>query len=277
MYAAGISGLFTLLAWRRKSILGVVAMLIVATILQGGPKARGRSRALAIVALVGLMATTVLAPYLLGLWQYTVLEYGTNPYSNPRAVLHYTSVLIAIDNFPLGSGLASFASHASRVYYSEIYYQYGLANIWGLSPQFPEFVTDAFWPMVLGEGGFAALLAYGLFFWLLTKHLWNAARRHDLVPEHRFLALSGFFLLLGSLSESTSSMIYDSTMQSALAMIPVGMCWATFVSNRPPIVGPSEEVAGRISPAGGQHNPIRQERPEFGRQPHLSLSAMDAR
>jgi hypothetical protein len=241
LYSSGLAGLFTLLAWRRKSILGIVAMLIVATLIQSGPNARGQRRALAIAALVGLMAATLLAPYLYGLWEYTVKEYGTNPYSNPRAVLHYTSVLIAIDFFPLGSGLGSFASHASRVYYSDIYYRYDLAKIWGLSPGFTGFVTDTFWPMVLGEGGFIGLLAYGLFFWLLVKHLWYNVKRSDLLPEHHFLVLAGFFLLLGSLSESTSSQIYDSTMQSALVMIPVGICWATFVSKPPPPTRQVEE------------------------------------
>jgi hypothetical protein len=228
LYAAGISGVFTLLAWRRKSIIGVVAMLVLATILQGRLTERGRSRALAIVALVALMAMTVLAPYLGGLWSYTLTEYGSDPHSIARFALHYTSVQIAIDHFPFGTGLATFASHASRVYYSDVYYSYGLANVWGLSPEYPEFITDTFWPMVLGEGGIVALVAYVGFFALLTIHFWRAARNPYFSREQRFLLLAAFFLLIGSVSESTSSHIYDSTMQSALVMIPVGMCWSSF-------------------------------------------------
>jgi hypothetical protein len=233
LYASGISGLFTLLAWRRKSIIGVVSILVLATILQGRLSERGRTRAVAIVGLVGLMAMTVLAPYLGGLWNYTVTEYGMDPHSIARFALHYTSLQIAADHFPFGSGLASFASHASRVYYSDVYYSYGLVNVWGLSPQYPEFITDTFWPMVLGEGGVAALVAYLFFFVLLAIHFWRAAREVGFSNEHRFLLLAAFFLLIGSVSESTSSHIYDSTMQSALVMIPVGMCWSSFAVRRP--------------------------------------------
>jgi O-antigen ligase len=232
LYAACIGGVFTLIAWRRKSIIGVVAMLILATILHGRLTTRSRLRALVIVILVAALAATVLAPYLGGLWVYTVTEYATDPYSTARFALHYTSVLIAVDHFPFGTGLASFASHASRVYYSDVYHRYGLANIWGLSPQYPEFITDTFWPMVLGEGGVLALVAYFCFFLLLAKHFWAAARRTDVKREHRFLLLAAFFLLIGSISESTSSHIYDSTMQSALVMIPVGMCWSSLAVQR---------------------------------------------
>jgi hypothetical protein len=227
LYAACISGLFTLIAWRRKSIIGVVAMLVLATILQGRFTARGRLRAFAIVSVVALMAATVLAPYLAALWSYTVTEYATDPYSTARFALHRTSMLIAMDHFPFGTGLASFASHASRLYYSDVYFQYGLATIWGLSPQYPEYITDTFWPMVLGEGGIATLVAYAGFFLLLATQFWRAAKRIELSREHRFLLLAASFLLVGSLSESTSSQVYNSTMQSALAMIPIGMCWRT--------------------------------------------------
>jgi len=229
LYAACISGLFTLIAWRRKSIIGVVAMLVLATILQGRFTARGRLRAFAIFSIVALMAATVLAPYLGALWSYTVTEYATDPYSTARFALHNASVLIAIDHFPFGTGLASFASHASRLYYSDVYFQYGLATIWGLSPQYPEFITDTFWPMVLGEGGIATLAAYAGFLTLLAMHFWRAAKRVDLSREHRFLLLAASFLLVGSLSESTSSQVYNSTMQSALVMIPVGVCWSTII------------------------------------------------
>jgi hypothetical protein len=226
LYAAGISGLFTLIAWRRKSIIGVVAMLILAAVLHGRLTRQNRLRAVVIVGLVAMLAATVLAPYLGGLWAFTVREYATDPYSTARFALHYTSVLIAADNFPFGTGLASFASHASRVFYSDVYYHYGLTNVWGLSPQFPEFITDTFWPMVLGEGGVAALVAYLGFFVALGSQFWHGAKQADISREHRFLLLAACFLLVGSISESTSSHVYDSTMQSALVMIPVGMCWS---------------------------------------------------
>jgi hypothetical protein len=230
LYSSFVAGAFTLVAWRRKSIVGVVAMLLLATLLQDRFTARNRLRAFAIVSVVALMAATVLAPYMAGLWEYTLTEYANDPYSTARFALHYASVLIAVDHFPLGTGLASFASHASRVYYSDVYYQYGLASVWGLTPEFPEFITDTFWPMILGEGGIAGLVAYASFFFVLGFRFWRAARQAEVSREQRFLLLAAIFLLVGSLSESTSSQIYNSTMQSALALIPIGMCWTSITT-----------------------------------------------
>ena len=46
-----------------------------------------------------------------------------------RPFLYLTSFEIFKDFFPFGSGLASFGTHASRVTYSNLYYQYDLDNI----------------------------------------------------------------------------------------------------------------------------------------------------
>jgi hypothetical protein len=230
LYAASISGVFTFAAWRRKSILGIVAMVALAAFINGRLTSRNRMRAVVVVGLVAVLAVTVLAPYLAGLWDVTVAEYATDPYRIARFALHDAAVRIAIDHLPFGTGLASFGSHASRVYYSDVYYRYGLSKIWGLSPDFPEFITDTFWPMIIGEGGITGFLAYLGFFGILAIRFWRTARQADLTRAQRFLVLAAFFLLVGSLSESTSSHIYNSTMQSALVMIPMGICWSSVVA-----------------------------------------------
>jgi hypothetical protein len=230
LYAAGISGFFTFAAWRRKSILGIVAMLALAAFINGRLTSRNRLRAVIVVSLVALLAVTFLAPYLAGLWDVTVQEYATDPHRVARFALHEAAVSIAIDHFPFGTGLASFGSHASRVYYSDVYYRYGLSQIWGLSPDFPEFITDTFWPMIIGEGGVTGFVGYLCFFGILATGFWRAARRVDISREQRFLVLAAFFLLVGSIAESTSSHIYNSTMQSALVMVPIGICWSTVVA-----------------------------------------------
>jgi hypothetical protein len=214
------------LSWRRKSIAGLAIMLFIAVIV-GSDGQRRRLRAVAATALLLLSAGIVLAPYFGQVVSYTVREYGGfDPLSNARLALHYTSVLIARDHFPLGAGLASFGSYASRLYYSPTYVAYGLSNIWGLSPQFSGFITDTFWPMVLGEGGVLTLACYGTFLFLLLRAAWGAARSPDSTSERRFLALFVLFVLMGSLLESTSSHIYDATMQSALVMMPAGALWS---------------------------------------------------
>jgi len=71
-----------------------------------------------------------------------------------RGVLLTTSIKIAKDYFPLGSGLGTFGSQASRINYSQVYYDYGLSGYYGLSPRFDFYITDSYWAMYIGENGF---------------------------------------------------------------------------------------------------------------------------
>lgn len=81
-----------------------------------------------------------------------------------RFVLYTTSVDILHDYFPFGSGLASFATHASGLYYSELYPKYGIEGIWGLSRNEWYFVADTYYPSLAQFG----VVGIGLFilFWI---------------------------------------------------------------------------------------------------------------
>jgi hypothetical protein len=223
LVASIVNSIFLVLAWRRKSIAGLFVMLFVAVLLRD-VAGRRRLRAVTALALLLAGAGTILAPYLGQVVSYTVREYGGfDPFVNARLALHYTSLLIARDHFPFGTGLATFGSHASRIYYSQTYVEYGISHIWGLSPQFSAFITDTFWPMVFGEGGVVTFVAYVAFLSILIRSAWRVARSSHASIDERFFATFVLFVLVGSLLESTSSHIYDSTMQSALVMIPAGM------------------------------------------------------
>ncbi len=228
LHSAIAAGAFAVLSWRRKSIGGIVAMVIIATAIQVGRDRGSRRRALAVFAIASLVGVTILAPVMTALWQFTLYEYQGDPGSIARLALHFTALEIARDHFPFGTGLASFGSYASAVYYSGVYTDYGLASVWGLSPNYPAFITDTFWPMVLGQGGVASFVPYLLFLVLLLKTNWSVARQTTCSREDRFLALTALFLVVGSLFESTSSHIYDTTMQSALVMVPAGTAWSRF-------------------------------------------------
>lgn len=68
--------------------------------------------------------------------------------------------IIFSDYIPFGSGLGTFATNAAAKYYSPLYYKYGLSDIWGLYPENPMFLADAFYPT------FAQYGLVGLFFFL---------------------------------------------------------------------------------------------------------------
>ena len=72
--------------------------------------------------------------------------------------------IIFKDYIPFGSGLGTFATNAASVYYSPLYYKYGLSNIWGLTPEWHNFMADAFFP-TLAEFGIVGLFFF-VWFWV---------------------------------------------------------------------------------------------------------------
>ena len=74
------------------------------------------------------------------------------------------STIIFNDYIPFGSGLGTFATNAAAQFYSPLYYKYGLSDIWGLYPENPMFLADAFFP-TMAEFGVVGLLFF-IWFWI---------------------------------------------------------------------------------------------------------------
>lgn len=72
--------------------------------------------------------------------------------------------IIFSDYIPFGSGLGTFATNAAAQYYSPLYYKYGLNDIWGLFPDNPMFLADAFFP-TMAEFGMVGIFFF-LWFWI---------------------------------------------------------------------------------------------------------------
>lgn len=114
-----------------------------------------------------------------------------------RAMLTLAAPFVAWDHFPTGSGWATFGSFFSADPYSPVYGMYRMAGIWGLSPSYPAFVADTYWPMILGETGFVGCAA---FIGALVVFV-----RMILVPRERSASYaSGILVLLYLLISSTS-------------------------------------------------------------------------
>lgn len=66
--------------------------------------------------------------------------------------------LIPIQNFStwewyFGWGPGLWGGHVSTIFYSDLYFEFGLASLWGASPDHYTFLSDGYWPHVLGEVG----------------------------------------------------------------------------------------------------------------------------
>ncbi|MDD4822769.1 MAG: O-antigen ligase domain-containing protein [Bacteroidales bacterium] len=118
-----------------------------------------------------------------------------------RPFLYLTSFYIFLDYFPFGSGLASFATAASGSTYSDIYYQYDLNTIWGLSPDFPAFVADTYYPSLAQFGVFGLLLF--IFFWIrIFKEALFYFKRTDDVKCFMIIILLTVFLAIEFIADA---------------------------------------------------------------------------
>lgn len=115
----------------------------------------------------------------------------------PRGAIFQTSFIIAKDYFPFGTGFASFGSYFSGAYYSNVYSMYGLSNIYGMTVDNIEAISDNYWPMILGQTGII-----GLFFQILV---WvKLYKKINLFDHDSNYYLSSMFIFLFLLISSTS-------------------------------------------------------------------------
>lgn len=107
---------------------------------------------------------------------------------------------IARDMFPLGAGFATFGSYYSGVYYSSVYAAYGLSNINGLRIEASQFISDSFWPMILGQSGYFGLFSYIFAVTMLLKAIQGIRRVEN---SYYAAAMSGIcYLIIVSMAES---------------------------------------------------------------------------
>ncbi len=115
-----------------------------------------------------------------------------------RVVLTYTSLKISMDYFPFGVGFGKFASPVSRDTQSEIYHQYGIDHVYGLTFDYLKaernrnFMCDTFWPMILGELGILGTICYLFllgyaFYPFLKRYIKNTHDKRVLFPSVLFI------------------------------------------------------------------------------------------
>lgn len=102
------------------------------------------------------------------------------------------------DYIPFGSGLGSFGTAAAAKEYSPLYFKYHMNEIWGLTPDNPMFLADAFYP-TLAEFGIVGLF---FFLWFWKCRLWESNRIQNLV-YYRMALMAILALALESTADSS--------------------------------------------------------------------------
>jgi hypothetical protein len=231
---AGLAfGVGAFLSGRRRAIIGLALGLVggVLAQLRLGVARRTLARVWMPIGGIVLALGIIFSPGLIELGRQTLIDYGgplpnlTDPNleqdpwdldyyvpGNPRILLYTTSVEIARDYFPLGAGLGRYASPLSRDpdNFSPLYHHYGLDHIWGLTPHYPAYITDTYWPHVLGEIGVFGLVAYIVYIGALGVGLWRATRTLTEAFSHAF-ALGAAMAFVHAAVEALASSMYESS------------------------------------------------------------------
>lgn len=109
-----------------------------------------------------------------------IIKYFVVFVKSARNVLYKYSLILAHDHFPVGTGFGSFASYFSGTNYSKVYPAYNLDHVEGLIWPKCEYISDSFWPMILGQFGIIGLILYisvlGIIFLQIQKLYLNSSR-----------------------------------------------------------------------------------------------------
>lgn len=148
--------------------------------------------------------------------------------SYARPVLYATGALIFIHNIPFGSGLASFCSWASVEPYSNLYYEYGINSVYGLSPTQPFFICDAFYPS-LAQFGLVGLALF-IVFWAYVAKLLKGLAQSD-YPDRRLMFGCGWIIILMIMIESIASTTFVQTSGMCSMMLLGIICSKAVIYN----------------------------------------------
>ena len=135
-----------------------------------------------------------------------------------RYMLYATAPLVLRDYFPFGSGFASYGTFSSGVYYSNIYSEYGIDGIWGMTKSYYSFIADTYYPSLAQFGVVGICLFF--FFWALTvKRAYAHYKKNGDSKLFSLVLLVVTYLLIESTTDSTLT-----THRGFFVLMILGLC-----------------------------------------------------
>lgn len=146
-----------------------------------------------------------------------------------RLTLYMTSIEVLRDFFPFGSGFASFASYSSGVYYSPLYFKYGIDKVWGMNSTDYSYIADTYYPCLAQFGIIGILLFIYFFFFIFRKAYLLFKKTQE--PKNFIISslIIGYFLI-----ES----IADATFTGHRGLFMMMILGLTFANRSPKISQP---------------------------------------
>lgn len=149
------------LVFAHQSVKELATFLVILPFFLANRGNKGSSIAIWIFALIGLsfiIFATPVGTLIIGRIAFFANESGLD---TARTLLLVRGFEIATDHFPFGSGGGTFGSAPSyQLGYSDLYYYYGMNNIYGATRDHPSFLQDAYWGKILGQSGISGTVVY---------------------------------------------------------------------------------------------------------------------
>ncbi|KFF58040.1 hypothetical protein JF66_21605 [Cryobacterium sp. MLB-32] len=175
-----------------------------------------------LVTVLGVpMLTVIFWPAITAVSQQIYVEYFLNAQGSARTVFYSSAVILATQYFPLGAGFSRFGTFTASTNYSPEYRNLGFEGIWGLQPG-GRFLTDTFWPAILGETGWIGLVAFLIGLTLLTRASLRLYRFGSNAIE-RWSGLVGVLWSIEYAFESIASPVYVSPPAYLLLFMLLGL------------------------------------------------------
>lgn len=134
-----------------------------------------------------------------------------------RSLLVQTSVKIANDNFPYGSGFASFGTVTSGQYYSDIYTKYKIDHVYGITKDRPSFIGDGGLATVLGQFGYLGFILFLVSIITLIYYLLISVKKN--INSVFAIILLFAYILISSTNEIAFNNSYTIVYALAMSMI----------------------------------------------------------
>lgn len=115
-----------------------------------------------------------------------------------RYVLYANAPNILRDYFPFGSGFASYGTYASGLYYSDIYVDYGIDGVWGMTKNYYSFIADTYYPSLAQFGVVGILLHLIFWIYIIRKAFFYARKTGDIHYFTLVTLIIGYFTIEGT-------------------------------------------------------------------------------
>ena len=183
---------FIMLSTRRAKSMGAIACILLIYVFVFYKKQKiNKKLKMAIICFVGIAAVA-------GIYQ-VVSYYFLMGVESARAVLTIGAPFLAWDHFPFGTGWATYGSAFSTEPYSPVYGMYRMAGVWGMSPDFHDFISDTYWPMLMGQCGYVGFAAFVGTLFLFVRKVLTLKNHKEIFAGVMLLVL---YLFVSSSSES---------------------------------------------------------------------------